>query len=71
LKITAYFEELTELLELGPLLVKPVRNLSLGERMKCEIAAALLHVRRLFFWMNRQSDWMDYAAADSLVHCGI
>ena len=35
--------ELTELLELGPLLHKPVRNLSLGERMKCEIAAALLH----------------------------
>jgi ABC-2 type transport system ATP-binding protein len=35
--------ELTDLLELGPLLHKPVRNLSLGERMKCEIAAALLH----------------------------
>ena len=35
--------ELTELLDLGPLLHKPVRNLSLGERMKCEIAAALLH----------------------------
>jgi len=36
-------KELTELLELGPLLNKPVRNLSLGERMKCEIAASLLH----------------------------
>jgi ABC-2 type transport system ATP-binding protein len=36
-------DELTTLLELGPLLRKPVRNLSLGERMKCEIAAALLH----------------------------
>lgn len=36
-------DELTDLLELGPLLNKPVRNLSLGERMKCEIAAALLH----------------------------
>jgi ABC-2 type transport system ATP-binding protein len=35
--------ELTDLLDLGPLLHKPVRNLSLGERMKCEIAAALLH----------------------------
>jgi len=35
--------ELTELLDLGPLLNKPVRNLSLGERMKCEVAAALLH----------------------------
>jgi ABC-2 type transport system ATP-binding protein len=35
--------ELTELLELGPLLHKPTRQLSLGERMKCELAAALLH----------------------------
>jgi ABC-2 type transport system ATP-binding protein len=35
--------ELTDLLDLGPLLNTPVRNLSLGERMKCEIAAALLH----------------------------
>jgi ABC-2 type transport system ATP-binding protein len=41
--------ELTDLLELGPLLRKPVRNLSLGERMKCEIAAALLHRPRVLF----------------------
>jgi ABC-2 type transport system ATP-binding protein len=36
-------DELVALLDLEPLLGKPVRNLSLGERMKCEIAAALLH----------------------------
>jgi len=41
--------ELTDLLELGPLLRKPVRNLSLGERMKCEIAAALLHRPNVVF----------------------
>jgi len=41
--------ELTELLELGPLLKKPVRNLSLGERMKCEVAAALLHRPQVVF----------------------
>jgi ABC-2 type transport system ATP-binding protein len=35
--------ELTELLELGSLVDKPTRQLSLGERMKCELAAALLH----------------------------
>jgi ABC-2 type transport system ATP-binding protein len=35
--------ELTELLELAPLVNKPARQLSLGERMKCELAAALLH----------------------------
>jgi ABC-2 type transport system ATP-binding protein len=42
-------DELTDLLELGPLLRKPVRNLSLGERMKCEIAAALLHRPQVLF----------------------
>ncbi len=36
-------DELTELLELGALIHKPTRQLSLGERMKCELAAALLH----------------------------
>jgi len=42
-------DELTQLLELGPLPRKPVRNLSLGERMKCEIAAALLHRPQVVF----------------------
>ena len=41
--------ELTELLELKPLINKPVRNLSLGERMKCEIAAGLLHRPNVVF----------------------
>src|SRR3954470_24059611 len=36
-------KELTDLLDLAPLLDKPTRQLSLGERMKCELAAALLH----------------------------
>jgi len=35
--------ELTELLDLKELAQKPTRQLSLGERMKCELAAALLH----------------------------
>src|SRR5438128_3708173 len=39
----ATLQELTELLELAPLIDKPTRQLSLGERMKCELAAALLH----------------------------
>ncbi len=42
-------DELIALLELEPLLRKPVRNLSLGERMKCEIAAALLHRPQVVF----------------------
>ena len=42
-------DELTQLLDLGELLRKPTRNLSLGERMKCEIAAALLHRPQVLF----------------------
>jgi ABC-2 type transport system ATP-binding protein len=42
-------DELVELLRLTPLLKKPVRQLSLGERMKCELAAALLHQPRVLF----------------------
>ncbi len=41
--------ELTELLSLGELLERPVRNLSLGERMKCELAVALLHEPQVLF----------------------
>lgn len=41
--------ELTDLLELGDLLNKQVRKLSLGERMKCELAAALLHRPQVLF----------------------
>ncbi|MGV9804947.1 ABC transporter ATP-binding protein [Micromonospora chersina] len=36
-------DELVHLLDLEPLLAKQVRVLSLGERMRCELAAALLH----------------------------
>ena len=42
-------DELIELLELQPLVDKPVRNLSLGERMKVEIAGSLLHQPKVLF----------------------
>jgi len=42
-------KELDELLELTPIMKKPVRNLSLGERMKCELAAGLLHRPQVLF----------------------
>ena len=42
-------DELVALLDLGDVLDKPVRQLSLGERMKCELAAALLHRPRVLF----------------------
>ncbi len=41
--------ELAEMLELGPELTRPVRKLSLGERMKAELLAALLHRPSVLF----------------------
>ncbi len=42
-------DKLIELLEIGDLIFKPTRQLSLGERMKCELAAALLHKPKVLF----------------------
>ena len=42
-------DDFIELLDLGDLVTKPVRNLSLGERMKVETAAALLHRPQVLF----------------------
>jgi ABC-2 type transport system ATP-binding protein len=42
-------KELTELLELGDLVNKPTRQLSLGERMKCELVGALIHAPKVLF----------------------
>jgi ABC-2 type transport system ATP-binding protein len=42
-------EALTSAFALGPLMDTPVRLLSLGERMRCEIAASLLHSPQLLF----------------------
>ncbi len=42
-------DELVALLEMEDLLTKPVRNFSLGERMKCELVAGLLHRPEVLF----------------------
>ena len=42
-------DELIALLDMQELLTKPVRNLSLGERMKCELTASLLHRPAVLF----------------------
>lgn len=42
-------DELIELLDMQELLTKPVRNFSLGERMKCELVAGLLHQPQVLF----------------------
>ena len=42
-------DELIELLDVGDLVRKPVRNLSLGERMKVEVVGSLIHEPRVLF----------------------
>lgn len=42
-------KELTELLEVGKLINTPVRKLSLGQRMRMELVAALLHKPKVLF----------------------
>jgi len=48
-KFKATLDELTDLLDVGNLLGQPVRELSLGERMKMELIAALLHSPEVLF----------------------
>ena len=45
----ANLKRFTDLLELGPFLHTPVRQLSLGQRMRADLAAALLHDPRILF----------------------
>ena len=44
-----HLQELVHLFEIDHLLNKPVRKLSLGERMRCEIVASLLHKPKILF----------------------
>ena len=46
---TKRLSELVETVDIGTLLKTPVRQLSLGQRMRCEIVAALLHSPRILF----------------------
>jgi len=64
----AYRERLAELvtlLELGEVLDKPVRQLSLGERMKCELAAALLHHPPILF-LDEPTLGLDVTAQEAI-----
>jgi ABC-2 type transport system ATP-binding protein len=61
----ARVKELTDLLELAEVLDKPVRQLSLGERMKCELAAALLHRPPILF-LDEPTLGLDVSAQDAI-----
>jgi ABC-2 type transport system ATP-binding protein len=42
-------DDLTDMLQIGEILSRPVRKLSLGQRMRCELAASLLHNPSILF----------------------
>ena len=57
--------ELVELLDLRTIIDKPVRQLSLGERMKCELCAALLHRPPILF-LDEPTLGLDVTAQDAI-----
>ena len=57
--------ELIDLFELGRLLDQPVRKMSLGERMRCEVAASLLHRPQVLF-LDEPTIGMDVIARRSI-----
>jgi viologen exporter family transport system ATP-binding protein len=61
----AQLERLCALLDLGPLLDVPVRKLSLGQRMRCELGAALLHSPRILF-LDEPTIGLDVVAKESI-----
>ncbi|HTO08835.1 MAG TPA: ATP-binding cassette domain-containing protein [Myxococcota bacterium] len=56
---------LSELLGVGALLDVPVRKLSLGQRMRCELGAALLHAPRILF-LDEPTIGLDVVAKEAI-----
>ena len=57
--------DLTDLLNLSELLKTPTRSLSLGQRMRCEIAASLLHDPRILF-LDEPTSGLDPESAQNV-----
>jgi len=59
--------ELTELFDIKDLLDVPVRKLSMGQRMKCELVAALLHSPKVLF-LDEPSIGLDIISQDKIIN---
>lgn len=58
-------KDLTDLLDVGPIVKKPTRQLSLGERMKCEFIMAMLHNPEIVF-LDEPTIGLDVIAKESI-----
>jgi ABC-2 type transport system ATP-binding protein len=58
-------DDLVARLEIGAVMHRPTRQLSLGERMKCELACALLHRPKLLF-LDEPTIGLDVAMQDTI-----
>jgi len=61
----ARLKSMIELLDVGEFIKKPVRQLSLGERMRCEIIQALLHNPEIVF-LDEPSIGLDIIAKEKM-----
>lgn len=62
---TSILDKLVDILLLGDLIKKPTRQLSLGERMKCEFIMAMLHKPKIVF-LDEPTIGLDVIAKDSI-----
>lgn len=58
-------KKLSEMLSIGDILNTPVRKLSLGQRMKCELIAALLHSPKVLF-LDEPTIGLDVVAQENM-----
>jgi ABC-2 type transport system ATP-binding protein len=61
----ANVQQFVELLELGEFLNRPVRQLSLGQRMRCELVATLLHDPKIVY-LDEPTIGMDVVAKERI-----
>lgn len=58
-------KEMVDVLDMGKILSKRIRNMSLGERMKCEIVASLIHQPKILF-LDEPTIGLDVVSAQAI-----
>lgn len=64
-KLNSRIKHLVKVFDIVDIINKPVRKLSLGQRMKCEIVASLIHNPKIVF-LDEPTIWLDMIAKQNL-----